>query len=317
MTPNEAIVTYREIVDGISGKRQELGLEKLIFQLYEVIARDACQEMFDAKIGEFQVSSIKGRAILREKVYKKWISRIPKAQSSVRKQMSEKCYPSIPHDRLKTLLHRDLRKSGGITVFARLDHIFVRLRKSAAWTAGTLWKEELDRPSVKRFEQLLYVVSVPLHLRTARHNKCTPRKREADPPCITCNDLCRRYCCVRREQKHLHQAMKLIIEFTRKFLGLEIKPTWEKFLVSYKDSSGKPKAETSILWDLFFRGCEAFYREYGKVKKRLKKVVVTVRDSIFLRARRKFYLFIKFIRSKTVVTSDKAMSLLCGTLPLF
>lgn len=108
----------------------------------------------------------------------------------------------------------------------------------------------------------------------------------------------------------MHQAMKLIIEFTRKFLGLEIKPTWEKFLVSYKDSSGKTKGRNLDFMGFVFRGCEAFYREYGKVKKRLKKVIVTVRDSIFLRARRKFYLFIKLIRSKTVVTKHKAMSLL-------
>lgn len=90
VTPNEAIVTYREIVDGISGKRRELGLEKLIFQLYEVIARDACQEMFDAKIGEFQVSSIKGKGQSYGKKYiKNGYRGIPKAQSSVRKQMSE------------------------------------------------------------------------------------------------------------------------------------------------------------------------------------------------------------------------------------
>ena len=80
--------------------------------------------------------------------------------------------------------------------------------------------------------------------------------------------------------------------------------------MSYKDSSGKTKGRNLDFMGFVFRGCEAFYREYGKVKKRLKKVVVTVRDSIFLRARRKFYLFIKFILSKTVVTKHKAMSLL-------
>ena len=78
VTPNEPLVKYVEIVDGLSGKKRELGIEKLIFQLYETIIRDATKEMFEAKIGEYQVASIKGRGqSYGKKHIKRWISSDP------------------------------------------------------------------------------------------------------------------------------------------------------------------------------------------------------------------------------------------------
>ena len=73
VTPNEPLVKYVEIVDGLSGKKRELGIEKLIFQLYETIIRDATKEMFEAKlenkidrmngsIGDLKKSSSEGMA---------------------------------------------------------------------------------------------------------------------------------------------------------------------------------------------------------------------------------------------------------------
>lgn len=77
VTPNEPLVKYVEIVDGLSGKKRELGIEKLIFQLYETIIRDATKEMFEAKIGEYQVASIKGRGqSYGKKHIKRWFLRI-------------------------------------------------------------------------------------------------------------------------------------------------------------------------------------------------------------------------------------------------
>lgn len=112
VTPNEPLVKYVEIVDGLSGKKRELGIEKLIFQLYETIIRDATKEMFEAKIGEYQVASIKGRGqSYGKKHIKRWISSDPEGTKYCGKADVQKCYPSMPHDKLKALLHRDLRKS--------------------------------------------------------------------------------------------------------------------------------------------------------------------------------------------------------------
>lgn len=312
VTANEAIVTYREIVDGISGKRRELGLEKLIFQLYEVIARDACQEMFDAKIGEFQVSSIKGKGQSYGKKYiKKWISMDPEGTKFCAKADVKKCYPSIPHNRLKELLHRDLRKSEELlylldSIIYLYDCANLQLGRPELCGKGILIGSPLSKDLNNYYMSYLYhYIYEQLAITTVRRGK-EKRTRLVSHAMIYADDIV----VFGGNKKHLHQAMRLIIEFTKNFLGLEVKSTWEKFLVSYNNSSGKSKGRNLDFMGFVFRGCEAFYREYGKVKKRLKKVIVTVRDSIFLRARRKFYLFIKLIRSKAMVTKHKAMSLL-------
>lgn len=312
VTPNEAIVTYREIVDGISGKRRELGLEKLIFQLYEVIARDACQEMFDAKIGEFQVSSIKGKGQSYGKKYiKKWISMDPEGTKFCAKSDVKKCYPSIPHTRLKELLHRDLRKSKELlylldTIIYLYDYANIQLGRSDLCGKGILIGSPISKDMNNYYMSYLYhYIYEKLAITTKRRGK-EKRTRLVAHAMIYADDIV----IFGGNKKHLHKAMQLIINFTKEFLGLTIKSAWEKFLISYKTASGKIKGRNLDFMGFVFRGYETFYREYGRVKKHLKKVVVTVRDSIFLRARRKFYLFVKFLRSKVVLSMHKTMSLL-------
>lgn len=102
----------------------------------------------------------------------------------------------------------------------------------------------------------------------------------------------------------------MIVAFTRDFLGLVIKPTWQKFLVSYKTNQGKTKGRNLDFMGFVFCGMEAFYRIYDGTKKRLKRVKVIVRDSIFLRGRRKFSKLIKKIKNRRTVSKHYAMSLL-------
>lgn len=111
-------------------------------------------------------------------------------------------------------------------------------------------------------------------------------------------------------KKHIHKAMEMIVAFTRDFLGLVIKPTWQKFLVSYKTNQGKTKGRNLDFMGFVFCGMEAFYRIYDGTKKRLKRVKVIVRDSIFLRGRRKFSKLIKKIKNRRTVSKHYAMSLL-------
>lgn len=111
-------------------------------------------------------------------------------------------------------------------------------------------------------------------------------------------------------KKHIHKAMEMIVAFTRDFLGLVVKPTWQKFLVSYKTNQGKTKGRNLDFMGFVFCGMEAFYRIYDGTKKRLKRVKVIVRDSIFLRGRRKFSKLIKKIKNRRTVSKHYAMSLL-------
>lgn len=58
---NEKLITYRKINDPGSGKERILGLESTLFRLFEAVAKDAASPMFSAKLGEYQVASIKGK----------------------------------------------------------------------------------------------------------------------------------------------------------------------------------------------------------------------------------------------------------------
>lgn len=79
---------------------------------------------------------------------------------------------------------------------------------------------------------------------------------------------------------------------------------------SYKTNQGKTKGRNLDFMGFVFCGMEAFYRIYDGTKKRLKRVKVIVRDSIFLRGRRKFSKLIKKIKNRRTVSKHYAMSLL-------
>ena len=55
VVPEEKLVKNVDIVDGMSGKIRTLGLEKMIMQLYEVLAKEAADELWTAKVGLFKL----------------------------------------------------------------------------------------------------------------------------------------------------------------------------------------------------------------------------------------------------------------------
>ena len=312
VTPNEPLVKYVEIVDGLSGKKRELGIEKLIFQLYETIIRDAAKEMFEAKIGEYQVASIKGRGqSYGKKHIKRWISSDPEGTKYCGKADVQKCYPSMPHDKLKALLHRDLRKSDMLlylfdTIIYLYDYANELLGRNDCMGKGILIGSPVSKDLCNYYMSYLYhYINEKLFEKTVRRGK-EKLTRLVSHVMIYMDDIV----VFGGNKKHIHKAMEMIVAFTRDFLGLVVKPTWQKFLVSYKTNQGKTKGRNLDFMGFVFCGMEAFYRIYDGTKKRLKRVKVIVRDSIFRRGRRKFSKLIKKIKNRRTVSKHYAMSLL-------
>jgi RNA-directed DNA polymerase len=312
VTPNEPLVKYVEIVDGLSGKKRELGIEKLIFQLYETIIRDATKEMFEAKIGEYQVASIKGRGqSYGKKHIKRWISSDPEGTKYCGKADVQKCYPSMPHDKLKALLHRDLRKSDMLlylfdTIIYLYDYANELLGRNDCLGKGILIGSPVSKDLCNYYMSYLYhYINEKLFEKTVRRGK-EKLTRLVSHVMIYMDDIV----VFGGNKKYIHKAMEMIVAFTRDFLGLVIKPTWQKFLVSYKTNQGKTKGRNLDFMGFVFCGMEAFYRIYDGTKKRLKRIKVIVRDSIFLRGRRKFSKLIKKIKNRRTVSKHYAMSLL-------
>ena len=243
VTPNEPLVKYVEIVDGLSGKKRELGIEKLIFQLYETIIRDATKEMFEAKIGEYQVASIKGRGqSYGKKHIKRWISSDPEGTKYCGKADVQKCYPSMPHDKLKALLHRDLRKSDMLlylfdTIIYLYDYANELLGRNDCLGKGILIGSPVSKDLCNYYMSYLYhYINEKLFEKTVRRGK-EKLTRLVSHVMIYMDDIV----VFGGNKKHMHKAMEMIVAFTRDFLGLVIKPTWQKFLVSYKTNQGKTK----------------------------------------------------------------------------
>lgn len=114
-------IIYQSRIDASSGKVREIGLASIKQQVYDYIAVRACKQMFLSKIGTYQCASIKGRGqIYGKKAIEKWTRKNPKKCRWVWKGDIEKFYPSVPHDKLKRLLRRDIKNDTVIYILFTL-----------------------------------------------------------------------------------------------------------------------------------------------------------------------------------------------------
>ena len=114
-------IKYIDKVDVSSGKVRKIGIATIKQQVYDYIAVKACNQMFINKIGTYQCASIKGRGqIYGKKAIEKWIRKNPKSCKWVWKGDVKKFYPSVPHDRLKELLRRDIKNDTVIYILFTL-----------------------------------------------------------------------------------------------------------------------------------------------------------------------------------------------------
>lgn len=120
-------IKYIDKVDASSGKVRKIGLASVKQQVYDYIAVNACKTMFLNKIGTYQCASIKGRGqIYGKKAIEKWIRKNPRSCKWVWKGDIEKFYPSVPHDKLKRLLKRDIKNSIVIYILFTLINTYIK-----------------------------------------------------------------------------------------------------------------------------------------------------------------------------------------------
>ena len=118
-------IKYIDKIDVSSGKVRKIGLATIKQQVYDYIVVKACNRMFLNKIGTYQCASIKGRGqIYGKKAIEKWIRKNPKSCKWVWKGDVKKFYPSVPHDRLKELLRRDIKNDTVIYILFTLINTY-------------------------------------------------------------------------------------------------------------------------------------------------------------------------------------------------
>ena len=105
-------IKYKFRYDRSSQKIRKIGLASIKQQVYDHIMVRVCKEMFMNKIGTYQCASIKGRGqVFGKNVIETWIRMKPKQCKWIWKGDVRKFYPSVPHDKLKNLLRRDIKNN--------------------------------------------------------------------------------------------------------------------------------------------------------------------------------------------------------------
>lgn len=307
--PEEQIIRYVPIIDGNNGKHRELGIEKMMLQLYEVVLRDALAPLFKAKVGVFQVAAIKKKGQSYGKRHlKRWLERDPDGTRAIWKGDVRKCYPSVPRENLRQRLHRDTHKNKDVVyledaiidLYIESDLILKRPDPDKGLLIGSPAAKDLSN----------YYLSSAYHYAseeiavTEKRRGQEKRKRLLSHIMIYADDII----LTGSSKRDLRKGAMMLISFIADSLGLNIKDTWQMCKFSYLDKSGKERGNIIDYMGIVFRTVGSGLRYYGKEKTKFRKVTTTIRDSIFLRGRAKFNRFVGKIHHKITVLQSYAMS---------
>jgi hypothetical protein len=220
-------IEFKDKYDDVCGKWRRIGIQKPIHQIFDYIAVEACKDMFMAKIGPYQMASIRGRGQERgAKRVKEWIRVDKKNCRYWVKGDVRKCYPSIPHDKIKALFARDVKNIKLLWLIHELIDSFPEGLSIGSYFSQFACNYYLS--------QAYRYVS---ELRKAR------RKRSGGVTSVRLvhheiwfmDDVL----LLGSSIKDLEQAMRLLAGYMESCLGLTIKPTWRVYETDYIGPDGE------------------------------------------------------------------------------
>lgn len=309
-TCGEDVIRYVKINDSGSGKERALGLECTILRFYEEVARYAATPLFKAKVGEYQCASIKGKGqAFGKKAVKKWLSTDPDGTKICCQSDVSKCYPSIPHSKLIELLSRDLGKSKMllnlyiiiIGFYERYPNPYSGKEPERGILIGSPASKDLCN----------YYLSYAYHYASEKLIKKMVRRGKEKITRLISHVIIYMDDTVfyGGNKKDVKEAMLQFVKYMKDFLGLTIKPAWRKFRAQFKDKNGRLRGVALDFMGFVFHGGEVTEKNYAGKKVKHKKVWITIRDSIFLRAWKKFRKFSKKLRKRQRVSIRLARGL--------
>ena len=306
---HEKVIRYLEITDIGSGKRRDLGLECFLFRLYEAVSNAAADPLFNAKVGEFQVASIKGKGQkYGKKAISRWLSQDPEGTKIGCKADVKKCYPSIDHDRLRAMLRRDIHKSQQLVyLFDTIIDLYEEYPnpKSDDPKKGILIGSPVSKDLCNYYMSVLYHYACEKLFKVKARRGKEQRTRLISHIMIYMDDLQ----IYGSNKKDVQKAMELLVKFAADELLLTIKPNWRKFRSMYKNAAGKTCGCLLDFMGFRFHGGEVRQKNYFGRTVKYREVWVTIRDTTFLKARRKFERFVRMVKRKQIVSYKFAKSL--------
>lgn len=268
-------IRFKDSYDQAAGKWRTIGIQKPIHQIFDYAVVEACKEMFLAKIGPYQMASISERGQDKgAKVILRWLQLDAEHTRHYGQMDIRKCYPSIPHDRIKARFARDVKNETllwliyelidafpeGLSIGSYFSQFACNYYLSLAWhyAAEDLYKirkkKNGGRERVRLIYHELFFMDDILFLGSSR--------------------------------KDVEKGMELFSAFVRTELGLEIKPDW---ILCQTDYVGKDGKHHGHFIDIMGR---RIYRDH-----------ITIRRTTYKRIRR------TILRAKVYVDAGKPMPL--------
>lgn len=270
-------IQYKTIIDANSGKTRIIGRQSMIHQIYDYIAVNGLMELFNKKITAQQCASLPGRGQhYGKKMIEKWRRCDGKHMRKCIQADVYHCYPSIKHDILKKKLIRDVKNQRLLWLTFKLIGMFKEGLSIGSYLSQFLCNYLLSYVS--------HFINEKLYI-TRKSKGKERRVNLVKHSIIYMDDIL----IFGSNMKHLHMAMKLIINYLKTELGLDIKPSWRAFATDYIDRNGRRRG--SFIDTMGFR----IYCDH-----------TTIRQKIFKRIRRRFARIKKKMDSGKFITFNEA-----------
>lgn len=294
-------IRYTKITDKGSGKIRDLGLETVLFRLYEAVAGDAAKPLWKAKFGTYQVASIKGRGqSYGKKAVKKWLSSDADGTKYMTQCDIRRCYPSISHEKLRGYLKRDLHKSHELLyMFMTFIDLYEEFPnpESKDTMRGILIGSPVSKDLCNYFLSYAYHYASEKLVKISTRRGKAREKRLISHVIFYADDIV----LFSGNKKDVHMAQRMLIEYMNKILDLDIKPDWKMTKAMYEDRNGKARGSLLDYMGFRFHGGNTVSKGYLGKQVKHRKTWVTIRKRIFLAARRKRKIFSDKLRKKIQV----------------
>ena len=254
-------IKYHTIIDGMTQKERVIGVQHPLHQMFDYVAVEGMRSMLMAKIGVFQCASLPKKG---QSYGKKYIERWVREKDTVyfTKGDIKKCFPSIPQNKLKQLIKRDVKNDSLVWLSSKLIDMFDTGLSIGSYLSQYLCNYYLSYAYHYASEQLFKI------RKTKRNGNI--RVRLISHTLFYMDD----FLLTSSSKKDLKKAMKMLIKYIDTFLGLIVKPDWKVCKISENEPIDMMgfvfrKNRTTIRAKIFLKTRRYFFKVRKLTKKRL------------------------------------------------
>lgn len=225
-------IKYYIRIDGMNKKERIIGVQEPLHQIFDYVVVEGMRELFNAKIGVFQCASLPNKGQSYGKKYiERWIQ--DKDTTYFVKGDITKCFPSIPHSKLKQLLKRDIKNDTLLWLAYELIDMFGKEYMLKTKNGSRFVKASDKGISIGSYlSQYLsnYYLSYAYHYASEQLFKIRKTKRNGNVRVRLINHILfymDDFLLTGSSKKDLKKGMKMLVKYIKEYLKLDVKPNWK------------------------------------------------------------------------------------------